>query len=31
MAVAGAAGESKETSDFNAQIGGKMISGFRFG
>ena len=31
MVVAGAAGESKGTRDFNDKIGGKMISGFRFG
>ena len=31
MVVAGAAGDSKGTRDFNAKIGGKMISGFRFG
>ena len=31
MVVAGAAGESKGTRDFNDKIGGKMISAFRFG
>ena len=31
MAVAGAAGASEGKSDFNATIGGKMISAFRFG
>jgi aromatic ring-opening dioxygenase catalytic subunit (LigB family) len=31
MVVAGAAGDSKGTRDFNDKIGGKMISGFRFG
>jgi hypothetical protein len=29
--VAGAAGDSTGKRDFNAEIGGKMISGFRFG
>jgi hypothetical protein len=31
MVVAGAAGVSAGKRDFNAKIGGKMISGFRFG
>jgi hypothetical protein len=31
MVVAGAAGESKGTRDFNYKIRGKMISAFRFG
>ncbi len=31
MVVAGAAGESEGTRDFNDKIGGKMISAFRFG
>src|ERR1700722_11198181 len=31
MVVAGAAGDSKGTRDFNDKIGGKMISAFRFG
>ena len=31
MVVAGAAGASQGMRDFNAKIGGKMISGFRFG
>ena len=31
MVVAGAAGDSKGTRDFNDKIGGKVISGFRFG
>src|SRR6202041_3539429 len=31
MVVAGAAGASKGTRDFNDKIGGKMISAFRFG
>ena len=31
MVVAGAAGASEGRRDFNAKIGGKMISGFRFG
>ena len=31
MVVAGAAGASEGKRDFNAKIGGKMISGFRFG
>ena len=31
MVVAGAAGDSKGSRDFNAKIGGKVISGFRFG
>jgi hypothetical protein len=29
--VAGAAGDSKGTRDFNDKIGGKMMSAFRFG
>ena len=31
MVVAGAAGDSQGKRDFNDKIGGKMISGFRFG
>jgi hypothetical protein len=31
MVVAGAAGMSQGTRDFNDKIGGKVISGFRFG